>query len=85
MADAAGWIVAALVAVVAILSRLLTKARQMAAKRVVTPVDVQPIREAQQTIKNATKAEIDGLWDKLDGDDDADDIASAANEARDNR
>ena len=83
MVDAAGWIVAVLIAAVAVLTRLLSKARQTAKNGRVTVVDVEPIREAQQTIKNATKAEIDGLWDKLDGDDDANDIAAAANDARD--
>ena len=85
MAEVAGWVVAVLVAVVAVLVRMVTNARQKAVNASSRPPVDESASQVRQAVTKATKAEIEGLWDTLEGDDPSGGIATAANEARNQR
>lgn len=85
MAEAAGWIVAVLVAVVAVLARCLERAHSRRAGGASgSPTD--SIVSAQRTaIMNAAESNLDRIADDLDGDDPEGGIANASNAARSDR
>lgn len=85
MAEAGGWIVAVLVAVVAVLVRCVERSRSERAEgRAARRRDAR-VSAQRDAIVDAAEANLEGLRDDLDGDDPEGDIASAADAARADR
>ncbi len=81
MAKAAGWIVAALVGLVALLIDSLRRARQDAKR----PPDATKVQVEIDTITQEAQNGLDALWDDYQGDDATAAIAAAADAARGDR
>ena len=78
MAEAAGWIVAALVVVIAILVRRISKAHTEAAKT----FDSLAGGQGRETVQKAAQADLDALNEQLKGQDPVTSITEASNVAR---
>ncbi len=81
MAEAAGWFVACLVAVVAF---LLDQLRRTKARANLPPKSTKVEAEIE-AIANEAQSDLDALWDDFQGEDATAAIAAAANTARDRR
>lgn len=78
MAEAAGWIVAALVAVIAVLARYALKAHKNAS----TAFDGMRGSAHREGVETAAQADLDALQGKLKGQDPTTSIAEASDLAR---
>ena len=80
MTESLGWVVAAVVGVLAILNRLVTGKRERLEGPPVPPEQVAA-PHAQDAIKTAAQRNMDEVDDALEGDDGAGELAKRANRA----
>ena len=85
MAEAAGWIVATLVAVVAILGHLLARARHLQREASQGPPQAPQIEQQQAGIRAEAQGDLDALRDAYNSDNPSAAISEAANAAREQR
>ena len=85
MAEGAGWVVAALVAAVAVLGHWLRNARQLARNNPSGPRNVTQVTAQLEGIQTRAQSDLDDLWDDHDSTDPEAAIAAAADAARTRR
>ena len=84
MAEVAGWLVALLVAAIAAMLGYMRQLKAKAHQAPAPPVPTKVLVEEEQTAA-AAQADIDALWDDHQSDNPAEQIANAANAAREQR
>tara|TARA_R100001443_G_scaffold14484_2_gene24391 strand:+ start:206 stop:463 length:258 start_codon:yes stop_codon:yes gene_type:complete len=82
MVKASGWIVAVLVAVIAVLSAWIKRIRRTGQKQVQNPPIDETLHSTRVEVTEATEEEINAIWDDLTGDTPAQSIADEANKSR---
>ena len=85
LAEVGGWVVAALIAVVAVLIQYVRSARKVAAEQTGPPPESQEAAAVRATVVEVAQEDIDALLAGLEGTDSSGFIADAANAARDKR